>query len=93
MSFSVVDLVRLCGYNGTSRDHWSLGNSLSSRFDNLTGTEPAWDGRPKTDPNATVPAAQQVRVYPETFRPAARRMVEAYFYNKAQQLNLFGDID
>ena len=86
-SLSIVQMVRIRGYSGTSKDHWAIGAMVSSRY-----TGPImWDGRPKTDPNPIVDASQHVRVYPNWFAPIAYSIIEDYFFAQAQQLNLFGD--
>ena len=86
-TLSIVQMIRIRGYSGNSQDHWAIGQMVSSRYKG----EIIYDGRPKTDPDPTVDAPQQVRVYPNWFAPIAYSIIEDYFFAQAQQLNLFGD--
>jgi hypothetical protein len=84
---TVIDVFRRLRLTPIKEETWAVGAAVRDRYQEITGSLPVKDNRPKTSGLGTHCFA----LYPESFEPIIVDVIGRMKIAKAAQLDLFGD--
>lgn len=84
---TVIDVFRSLGLKPRKEETWAVGAAVRDRYQEITGSLPVKDNRPKTNGQGSHCFA----LYPESFVPIIEQVIGRMKIARDAQLDLFGD--